>query len=121
MDEAAIRAKIEEIILERRCPAFIQLTNQEHNHLLSMCIVLSEAEWLFEQRIIDTIAKYVISNDDTDAILLAKEIKAALADYYDVHLEETFDDTLAAIKQDEREHAGLRRHVDPINGEVTWS
>lgn len=99
MDEVVIREKLKQIIVDNNYREFIELSKEDHNSLLAQCINLSEVDWLFEQRILDKAVDYVLTEDISAAFALAKELKAALANYYNVHLEELFDDELAGVQR----------------------
>ncbi len=121
MDEFGLTQKIRELILDSNCQSFMELNTAQHNYLLSYCVAITETDdWLYDTKIFDHIIRYVLSDLPSDAQNLAKEIKLALIDYYDVHLEELFEATRADITAEINQDAGLKRRIDPINGEVTW-
>ncbi len=121
MDEIVLTEKIRELILDSNCHSFMELNTAQHNYLLSYCIAISETDdWLYDSKIFDKIIRYVLSDLPDDAQMLAKEIKLALIDYYDVHIEELFESTFTDITAEINQDAGLKRRIDPINGEVTW-
>ena len=103
MDEIILREKLHDIIVDNNYRAWIELSTEHHNNLLAQCVNLSEVDWLFEPAILDKVVHYVLTEDDFTAIELARELKTALANYYNVHLEELFDDELASMKRETQE------------------
>ena len=99
MDEIVLREKLHDIIVDNNYIAWIELSTEDHNSLLAQCVNLSEIDWLYEQKILDKVLNYVLTDDDSIAIDLARALKTALANYYNVHLEELFDDELASIQR----------------------
>jgi hypothetical protein len=100
MDEAKVKEKIKDVILESNCMAFTDLTFEQYFSILAQCIKLTDVDWLFDRSIMDKIFNYIISATAENADDLAQEIRNSLANYYDVHIEELFNDALSEIHAD---------------------
>lgn len=98
MDKAIIKEMMHEIISTDFCRTFIDIPDADYDALLAACISSADIDWLFDQDILNKILRYIISNSEAAALELASEIKAALANYYNVHLEILFDESLAEIE-----------------------
>lgn len=101
MEESVVRDKLRDIILDKGYESSIDMTRDEYNSVLASCVSLMDVDWLFDRKILDNIIRFVISGEIVDAMALAKDIKDALANYYDIHIEELFYGVLAEIDQDE--------------------
>ncbi len=120
MEEKIIKEKIKELILDNGYKAYLSTPKSARDLLLASSIQISELDWIYNDDIVVKIAQYVLIEGDGAAIALAKEIKSALAAYYESHLEDLFEECISLIAQEKREAEGLRRIIDPVNGEVRY-
>lgn len=121
MEDGLLRDHIKALIIDGRYRAYIALPKQERDTLYALCVKYSEIDWLYNKALIDKIVAYVFTETTDHAVGLAKSIKNALADYYETHLEEMFEECLKAYEHNRKEECGLKANIDAINGEITWS
>lgn len=103
MDEPRVRELAREIILDNHYESYLDIDDNDRNRLLVNCIEMIDLDWLFDNKVIDKIMKYILASCEGSAMELAAEIKTALSDYYEAHLETLFDDTVADIARERRE------------------
>lgn len=101
--------------------AYIQIPDEDKSLLYALCVNVAEFDWIYDSELVPLIAKFVVTDTGIDALVLAKQIKKSLVDYYDTRIEDLFDECLSIAREDAYRDSGLRPTTDPINGEITWT
>lgn len=79
-----------------------------------------EIDWMVCRDITQKLITYMENGTPEYALHLAKSMRSALKAYHIEHVMAAFNDRYSWIDLERKEESGLRRYVDPINGEVTW-